>query len=84
VGSAVSVLDVAQTSSFQLEKQDFKVRTKTLSKDIRYFSRQSDLPLRIGMLRDTSNSIAIDQVRADDGPNKFYSACCAAAKMKRS
>src|SRR5690348_12980897 len=40
-----------------LQKQDFKVFDEKLPQDIRYFSRQTDLPLRIGMLVDTSNSI---------------------------
>src|ERR1700687_4951472 len=33
-----------------LEKQDFKVLDDNAAQEIRYFSRQSDLPLRIGML----------------------------------
>ena len=40
-----------------LEKSDFKVFDDKNPQEIRYFSRQSDLPLRIGMLLDTSNSI---------------------------
>lgn len=40
-----------------LEKQDFEVFDDKLPQEIRYFSRQTDLPLRIGMLVDTSNSI---------------------------
>jgi len=40
-----------------LEKEDFKVLDDNQPQDIRYFSKQSDLPLRIGMLLDTSNSI---------------------------
>ncbi|HKV24838.1 MAG TPA: VWA domain-containing protein [Candidatus Acidoferrum sp.] len=40
-----------------LEKQDFQVLDDKLPQEIRYFSRQTDLPLRIGMLVDTSNSI---------------------------
>lgn len=40
-----------------LQKEDFKVLDDKLPQDIRYFSRQTDLPLRIGMLVDTSNSI---------------------------
>src|SRR5882672_2103168 len=41
----------------ELEKGDFKVWDDKAPQEIRYFSRQSDLPLRIGMLLDTSNSI---------------------------
>jgi Ca-activated chloride channel homolog len=40
-----------------LEKEDFKIFDDKLPQEIRYFSRQTDLPLRIGMLVDTSNSI---------------------------
>ncbi len=40
-----------------LDKPNFKVLDDGAPQDIRYFSRQSDLPLRIGMLLDTSNSI---------------------------
>jgi Ca-activated chloride channel family protein len=41
----------------ELEKTDFKVWDEKAPQEIRYFSRQTDLPLRIGMLLDTSNSI---------------------------
>ncbi|MGB8472741.1 MAG: VWA domain-containing protein [Candidatus Acidiferrum sp.] len=40
-----------------LQKQDFEVFDDKLPQEIRFFSKQSDLPLRIGMLVDTSNSI---------------------------
>jgi len=40
-----------------LEKDDFKVFDDKTPQAIRYFSRQTDLPLRIGLLMDTSNSI---------------------------
>jgi Ca-activated chloride channel homolog len=40
-----------------LSKDDFKVYEDKTLEEIRYFSKQSDLPLRIGMLLDTSNSI---------------------------
>src|SRR5262252_3358292 len=40
-----------------LEQGDFKVFDEGKQQDIRYFSKQSDLPLRIGMLLDTSNSV---------------------------
>jgi Ca-activated chloride channel family protein len=40
-----------------LEKDDFKVSDDKSPQTIRYFSRQTDLPLRIGLLMDTSNSI---------------------------
>jgi len=41
----------------ELEKGDFKIWDDKAAQEIRYFSRQTDLPLRIGMLLDTSNSI---------------------------
>ena len=48
-----------------LDKTDFKVLDDNVQQEIRYFSRQSDLPLRIGMLLDTSNSVREPhQVRA--------------------
>jgi VWFA-related protein len=40
-----------------LEKDDFKIWDDKSPESIRYFSRQTDLPLRIGLLMDTSNSI---------------------------
>lgn len=40
-----------------LEKDDFKILDDNKPQSIRYFSRQTDLPLRIGLLMDTSNSI---------------------------
>src|SRR5690349_15719916 len=40
-----------------LEQGDFKVFDEGKPQDIRYFSKQTDLPLRIGMLLDTSNSV---------------------------
>ena len=40
-----------------LERDDFKILDDNHQQTIRYFSRQTDLPLRIGMLMDTSNSI---------------------------
>jgi VWFA-related protein len=40
-----------------LEKENFKVLDNNVQQTIRFFSRQTELPLRIGMLLDTSNSI---------------------------
>jgi len=40
-----------------LAENDFKIWDEKSPQSIRYFSRQTDLPLRIGMLMDTSNSI---------------------------
>ena len=41
----------------ELDKNDFKIFDDNVPQEIRYFSKQTDLPLRIGMLLDTSNSI---------------------------
>jgi VWFA-related protein len=41
----------------ELDKDSFKVWDNNVQQTIRYFSRQTDLPLRIGLLMDTSNSI---------------------------
>ena len=40
-----------------LQKEDFQIFDEKFAQEIRYFSKQTDLPLRIGMLVDTSNSI---------------------------
>lgn len=40
-----------------LKKEDFKVFDDNAQQQIRFFSRQGDLPLRVGLLLDTSNSI---------------------------
>ncbi len=40
-----------------LDKNDFKIFDDGKPQEIRYFTKQTDLPLRIGMLLDTSNSI---------------------------
>src|SRR6266480_1009704 len=64
----------------ELEKGDFKIWDDKAPQEIRYFSRQSDLPLRIGMLLDTSNSIRdrITKTRAGGGTaiyDAIYEAC---------
>jgi Ca-activated chloride channel family protein len=40
-----------------LQKENFKVFEDNQPQEIRFFSRETDLPLRVGMLLDTSNSI---------------------------
>ncbi len=52
-----TVLDRRNKLVPELEKGDFKVSDDNALQEIRFFSKQSDLPLRIGMLLDTSNSI---------------------------
>jgi VWFA-related protein len=41
----------------ELDKSDFRIFDENKPQEIRFFSKQTDLPLRIGMLLDTSNSI---------------------------
>src|SRR5882757_1430867 len=66
-----TVLDRRNKLVPSLEKPDFKVLDDNVSQEIRYFSRQSDLPLRIGMLLDTSNSIR-DRIKFEqDAANNF-------------
>src|SRR5947208_16316286 len=53
----LTVLDRRNKLVPDLEKSDFKIGDENVPQEIRFFSRQSDLPLRIGILLDTSNSI---------------------------
>jgi len=66
-----TVLDRRNKLVPTLEKQDFKIFDDNTAQDIRYFSRQSDLPLRIGMLMDTSNSIRDRLKFEQDAANNF-------------
>ena len=52
-----TVLDRRNKLVPDLEKSDFKITDDNIAQEVRFFSKQSDLPLRIGMLLDTSNSI---------------------------
>jgi len=54
-----------------LEKKDFRILDDNAPQEIRYFSKQSDLPLRIGMLMDTSNSIRDRLKFEQDAANNF-------------
>ncbi len=54
-----------------LEKQDFRIYDDNNLQEIRYFSKQTDLPLRIGMLMDTSNSIRDRLKFEQDAANNF-------------
>ncbi len=66
-----TVLDRRNKLVPTLEKQDFKVLDDNIPQEIRYFSKQSDLPLRIGMLLDTSNSIRDRLKFEQDAANNF-------------
>jgi len=52
-----SVVDHHRNFVTDLDKSEFKVIENGVPQDIRFFSRETDLPLRIGLLLDTSNSI---------------------------
>jgi Ca-activated chloride channel homolog len=52
-----TVLDRRNKLVPALDKPDFKIFDDNAPQEIRYFSKQTDLPLRVGMLLDTSNSI---------------------------
>jgi VWFA-related protein len=52
-----TVMDRHRDFVTDLDQADFKVLEDGAPQDIRYFGRETDLPLRIGVLLDTSNSI---------------------------
>lgn len=52
-----SVVNRRQKFVTDLDQADFKVSEDNQLQQIRFFSRQTDLPLRIALLLDTSNSI---------------------------
>jgi Ca-activated chloride channel family protein len=52
-----TVMDRHRDFVTDLDQADFKVLEDGTPQDIRYFGRETDLPLRIGILLDTSNSI---------------------------
>jgi VWFA-related protein len=52
-----TVINRGQRFVTDLDKGDFKVTEDNQTQDIRFFSRQTDLPLRVALLLDTSNSI---------------------------
>src|SRR5271170_6842632 len=53
----VTVTDRRRSFVTDLDQSDFKVLENGNPQDIRFFGRETDLPLRIGLLIDTSNSI---------------------------
>ncbi len=52
-----NVVNPRNRSVADLSQGDFKVLDDNMPQEIRFFSRQNDLPLRVGLLLDTSNSI---------------------------
>jgi len=79
-----TVLDRRNKLVPTLEKQDFKVLDDNIPQEIRYFSKQSDLPLRIGMLLDTSNSIRDRLKFEQDAANNFLFSVLRPKKTKPS
>jgi Ca-activated chloride channel homolog len=53
----ITVSDKKHNFITDLDQQDFRVLENGTPQDIRFFSRETDLPLRIAVLIDTSNSI---------------------------
>ncbi len=53
----VTVTDRRHNFITDLDKSDFKVVEQGQPQEIKFFGRETDLPLRIGLLLDTSNSI---------------------------
>ena len=53
----IVVSDKKKNFVTDLEQSDFKVSENGVQQDIRFFASETDLPLRIGVLMDTSNSI---------------------------
>ncbi len=52
-----TVMDRHRNFVTDLDQSDFKILEDGAPQEIRYFGRDTDLPLRIGILLDTSNSI---------------------------
>jgi Ca-activated chloride channel homolog len=52
-----TVMDRHRNFITDLDQSDFKILEDGAPQEIRYFGRDTDLPLRIGVLLDTSNSI---------------------------
>jgi Ca-activated chloride channel family protein len=52
-----TVTDKRRSFITDLDQSDFKILENGVPQDIRFFGRETDLPLRIGLLLDTSNSI---------------------------
>jgi Ca-activated chloride channel family protein len=57
VNVLTTVTDKKNRLVTDLTKGDFRIFEDGKPQDIRFFSRETDLPLRIGMLIDTSNSV---------------------------
>ena len=67
-----SVFDKNNKIVANMERGDFTVFDDNAKQDIRFFSHQSDLPLRVGLLMDTSNSIRQRLEFGAAGADRFY------------
>jgi len=57
VDMILAVVNRGQKFITDLEKSDFRVFEDNQQQEVRFFARQTDLPLRVALLLDTSNSI---------------------------
>lgn len=57
VDMLLSVVNRRQKFVVDLEQSDFRVLEDNRPQDVKFFTRQTDLPLRVAILLDTSNSI---------------------------
>ncbi|HXQ98554.1 MAG TPA: VWA domain-containing protein [Candidatus Limnocylindrales bacterium] len=57
VDLVLAVVNRRQKFVTDLERGDFKVMEDNQQQEIKFFNQQTDLPLRVGLLLDTSNSI---------------------------
>ncbi len=66
----LAVVNHRQKFVTDLDQNDFRILEDNQQQEIKFFSRQTDLPLRVGLLLDTSNSIRprlqFEQDAADD------------------
>jgi Ca-activated chloride channel family protein len=53
----LAVVNHRQKFVTDLERTDFKIFEDNVQQEVRYFARQTELPLRVAILLDTSNSI---------------------------
>jgi Ca-activated chloride channel family protein len=73
VDMILSVVNHRQKFIIDLEKSDFRVLEDNHEQKIEFFSRQTDLPLRLGLLMDTSNSIRPRLQFEKDAATEFLS-----------
>jgi len=73
VDMILSVVNHRQKFIIDLEKNDFRVLEDNHEQKIEFFSRQTDLPLRLGLLMDTSNSIRPRLQFEKDAATEFLS-----------